>query len=297
MASLNRFLQSSEIMGQARRGGPALLRGTILERGGTWYGEHPDEAARIAANLSQFGLPCSDRHVQDVQRHVLLHYYEKILPLSCSPVEYREYLSRRVEARGGLGRIADAQAGGKAALLAVAHFGAVELIVPTLALHRQPVTGAVRFATEELSRRAAERAAMLTESGGFGPIGLIEIGKPRATAALDMAAVIRRGEILVSVFDERTDYSTPCSLFGRTVWGGAGLDRLIAFSGAPLAAFTAFMVRSEEETYALNVQDLPLDREATVQAMYDHLARNVKEHAEQWYFLHEEIPVVDGDLQ
>ena len=126
----------------------------------------------------------------------------------------------------------------------------------------------------------------------FGPIRFIEIGKPGTSIALEMAAALRRKEILISVFDERTDYSKPVTLFGKQVSGGAGLDKLIAFANVPVDVYTAFMIRLENYRYQLKLNKINTEDKNIIQQMYNNLQNIISSHCEQWYFLHEEIPFI-----
>jgi len=137
----------------------------------------------------------------------------------------------------------------KGVLVTISHFGAVEFITPFLSSLLLKMNVCLRFTTESFSQKAHVYAENMAKSGSFAPINFIEIGKPGTRAALDMASAIRRGEILVSVFDEETDYSIPVPLMGKMVPGGAGLHKLIQFAGEQCAVCTAHCVRREHETY------------------------------------------------
>lgn len=158
-------------------------------------------------------------------------------------------------------------------------------------MHKLPVTGVLRFATEQLSESVALKAQQLFASKDFGLARFIEIGKPGTIAAMEMAAVLRRAEVLLAVFDEETEYSKPIALLGRQVKGGAGLHRILKFVNAPVRVVCACMVRIGESSYRLDACELP-DNGAPVEGMYAHLEKVLADHLEQWYFLHEEIPFV-----
>ncbi len=291
MSGLSKYLQSPEILSNAAAIGSAGLRDTLLDKGAEWYKNHPDESALIRSNLAAFGLRCDDETVASVEHHIALHYYEKLLPLCGNPQWYRNFISENVEISDATAQILEAvQTGG--ALVAAAHFGAVELVPPSLSTTKIPVNPVLRFTTEKFSQMARERASAMESSGLFGHINFIEIGREGTMAALDMAAAIRRKEILLSVFDEETGYSTPAKLFGRTVQGGAGLQNLIKFARAPMSVFCAFMVRLPQGKYRFDLVPIP-QSDDTVSAMYAALERKLSDNLEQWYFLHEEIPFVN----
>jgi len=273
--------------------GTAALKRLVLASGAEWYRDNPAERARLRDNLTAFGLPGDERMVDAAASNVMLHYYEKLLPLFCAPDAYASYLREHVSAGDALAALAEAHRAGTASLVAVSHFGAVELVTPTLALHGLPVSAVLRFTTPQLSEAAAEQARRFADSGRFAPVRFIEVGKPGVVAAMEMAAVVRRGGVLVSVFDERTEYSVPVSLLGRAVWGGAGLDRLMRLAGGRQRLCAAFMERTGDETYRLTTQEIT-GTDTPVQALVERLERMVRSHPEQWYFLHEKIPFVES---
>ena len=74
------------------------------------------------------------------------------------------------------------------------------------------------------------------------------------------------------------------------MYGGAGLDKLIYFANSPVDCFTGFMIREDCDRYQLKINPIDLSKSDIVQQMYDQLQEMVKNHLEQWYFVHEEIP-------
>lgn len=294
--SLSAFLQSPEIIQSISGRNPEEVRDVIMEKGMSWFEEHPGERHVIQKNLDTLGQSYDASVLTAIQEHIVLHYCEKVLPL-CGPPEYSHtFLMNRINAQNALSLVHKHREAGEGILIALAHFGGVELITPTFSMHAFPVNVALRFTTAQFSQAIHAQARAMTASGLFGPISFIEIGKPGTTAALDMAAVLRRGEVLFAVFDEKTQYSKPVSLFSRKVYGGAGLDRLLQFAHATIAVFNAFMVRREDFTYDLQL--IPIDPADPdfVQTMYHNLERMVIDNREQWYFLHEEIPFIEEEL-
>jgi len=222
---------------------------------------------------------------------VVLHYFEKLVALCGTPATLRQFLAHNVDAAAAVDTIKAIVNSGSGVLLATCHFGAVELVAPTVLMHGLPVTGVLRFATAQLSESVARKAQQLSASGDFGLARFIEIGKPGAIAAVEMAAVLRRAEVLLAVFDEETEYSKPVALLGRQVKGGAGLHRILKFVNAPVRVVCACMVRTGDASYRLEARELP-DNGNPVDGMYAHLEQILANHLEQWYFLHEEIPFV-----
>jgi lauroyl/myristoyl acyltransferase len=287
-------MQSGDVLREAPGKTPKAFRELILKRGRSWFDEHPEDRQIIAENAEAFGFSPSDEMLTSIEENISLHYFEKLVPLCGDPAFLAEFVRSNVNAENAVKSVGTKLEEGKGVLLATPHFGAVELLTPTLSLQRIPMSAVLRFTTQELSERVHAHAEKLTEGGLFAPIRFIELGKPGTSAGMEMAAVIRRKEVLLTVFDEKTNYSIPVSLFGKKLWGGAGLDRLVKFSSAPIAVFAAFMVRTEKEFgYELRLAEIAPDGNNLIQNMYDALQDILRDHFEQWYFLHEQIPFVE----
>ncbi len=293
---LSSHLQSRNLLASIASMRLEGLRDHIAAETREWYAANPGERALIATNLVRLGIELDGELCDQIISNVGLHYFEKLAPLCLGPKRFREFLDTHVDSSAAAATVAQACTSGTGVLLAAGHFGAVEFIAPSLSTHRLALTAALKFKTEQFSQAANAHAKAFAESGLFSPIAFIEVGKPGTHAALDMAAVLRRKEVLLSVFDERTDYSVAVDLFATRVWGGAGLDKLVAFAGAGAAVFTAFMVRGDFGTYRLELDPLDSSRGDFVRQMYAHLQRRVRAHPEQWYFLHEEVPFVEGEF-
>ena len=136
-------------------------------------------------------IPFTAELVEKIKINVILHYYEKLLPL-CGGGLLPLISEKHVDCSDAAGILRKSIESGNGILLTIAHFGAVEFLVPSLSTYKVPLNAALRFTTEQFSRMAAQRSRHMEESGLFGPIKFIEIGKPGTAAALEMAAAIRR---------------------------------------------------------------------------------------------------------
>jgi len=290
---LSRYLQSPELLSSIASMHPDVLRDVLLGRTRQWYAEHADARQLIESNLHRLGsVPGTG--INAFIDHVGLHYFEKLLALCLGAEKFRSFLDTHVDTGRAVSMLETARSEGKAVLCAAPHFGAVEFIAPSLASRGFELTAALRFKTEQLSQAAHAHAQAFAASGLFAAISFIEVGKPGTHAALDMAAVLRRKSILLTVFDEKTDYSVPVQLFSTQVWGGAGLDKLLTFCGVPTAVFAAFMVRLSGGKYRLDLEQVRGEPNDAITGMYARLEEKARRHTEQWYFLHEEIPFIDG---
>ena len=293
--SLSKYLQSKEIIQAISGKSPHEARSLVLEKGIDRLSKHPEEGELIKRNLLRFKIAFDSELIARIQEHIVLHYYEKILPLCGDPECYYNFLKENVDVTE-IDILKEATDKGNGILITVAHFGGVELVVPTLSMFKFPIHPVLRFTTEQFSKVAHKHAKDMEASGFFGPINFIEIGRKGTMAALDMAAVLRKRGMLVSVFDEETEYSIPVKLFGMEILGGAGLDRLLRFTNTPVALFNAFMIRTDVNKYQLKFVEIEVTKENPIQRMFNNLEKIVKENLEQWYFLHEEIPFVEEQL-
>jgi lauroyl/myristoyl acyltransferase len=209
-----------------------------------------------------------------------------------TPEQFKDYLTQRVTSPDEISILEKSLVGKKGVLLSVCHFGAVEMIGPFLAAQGIPFTGTVRFATGALSDAARLKAEQLSRSGLFANIKLIEIGAGSSAASLEMAAVLRRGELLCTVFDEPTRYGIEVSFRGQRILGGAGLEKLVAFMNGAVTVMSAFMIRTDNERYELRLSDIGSATEGLTQRMFGAFERQCLRHLFQWYFLHEEISFV-----
>jgi lauroyl/myristoyl acyltransferase len=293
--TLSSQLQSADFMRALPTLSREQLRDHIFLQGQAWFGCHPEESDTIRKNCTAMGAACDDSLVKDIQHHILLHYFEKLLPFSMTPKQFHAYLTQRVSLPPEISILSKSIAEKRGVLLAVCHFGAIELIGPCLAALGIPFTSTLRFATKTLSVAARQKAGELSGSGLFADIQFIEIGAAASATSLEMAAVLRRGGLLCAVFDEPTRYGTEVTLFGQRISGGAGIDRLAAFMNNSVTIAAAFMTRTGDETYTLHLSDLTISGTGKdlIQTLYGTLeAVCLRPRLSQWYFLHEEIPFV-----
>lgn len=290
--SLSKTLQSPEVLNDIKGKSISEIKTLFLEIGKKWYAEHSDEEDLIRENLTSLGLNNDQNMVEAVKNHIVYHYAEKILPHAGTSEEFAEFLDTNVDTEEAQELISKAHEKG-GVLIATPHFGGVELAVPSISRMGFDANAVLKFSTQNLSDKAHAFVAKMASSGKFAPISFIELGKPGSNGALEMAGALRRGEVLFTVFDEETEYSVPAKLFGKTLEGGAGLDKLLKFAGTSITAFNIFMVRTGESSYKMVLKEIDITAENPIQQMYDHLEDQLKSNLEQWYFLHEEVPFME----
>jgi lauroyl/myristoyl acyltransferase len=290
--SLSKTLQSPEVLQDIKGKSLTEIKKSFLAIADEWYKEHADEEELIQENLASLNLQSDQEMVDAVKAHIAFHYAEKILPHAGTTEEFAKFIDANIDTKEAQELISEAQKSG-GVLIATPHFGGVELVVPSISRMKFTANAVLKFSTQNLSDKAHQFVERMASSGEFAPISFIELGKPGSNGALEMAGALRRSEVLFTVFDEETGYSVPAKLFGKTVEGGAGLDKLLKFAGASATAFNVFMIRTGAETFKMQLVKIDLTAENPIQEMYDNLQKILENHLEQWYFLHEEIPFME----
>src|SRR5271157_5160217 len=135
---LSGFLQSPDFLASLPRKSREELRSLIFTKGREWFDAYPEESMVIARNLRAFAIPATSALVREIQNNVLLHYYEKMLPLCLSPREYHSYLTDSVAMPPEFETLAADAGSNSGVVIAVCHFGAVECIAPALAARGIP---------------------------------------------------------------------------------------------------------------------------------------------------------------
>jgi len=288
--SLSRTLQTPEILERIAGKNFDELKEILVVEGNKYYEENSAESEKISKNLAAFGLPNDDKTLNEVRKHIILHYVEKIFPLTGTPVMLAEFIKERIDYSGCVEPLQAALEKGPV-IVASPHFGGVEFIAPTISLAGLPINPVLKFSSKQLSERIRKFALAMQNSGLFADINFIELGRPNSMGAVSFAVALTKNEILFTVFDEKTLYAKPTQLFGKSVLGGGGLEKLLSITEGKIAAFTAFMKRVGDR-YELKLLPIDVTSEAPVQQMYDYLEDYLRDNFVQWYLLREEIHFV-----
>ena len=289
--SLSKTLQSPNILSTIVGKSIIEMKNILMAKGSEYYADNPQEGDMIRNNLTSFGLPSDPETVKRVQDHIVLHYLEKILPLAGTPAQLADFLEKRIDFSNTKELLTEAFEKGSV-LMAVSHFGGVELLVSAFAYLKFPVNPVLKFSTQNFSDKLHACAKIAAESGLLAPINFIEIGKPESKSALQMLKVLEKKEILFTVFDEETPHSEPVKLFNRSVRGGTGIEKLTKIARGNVSVFNSFMIR-EGDNYRIQIKPVDINAENPTQKMFDNQQSILDKYYEQWYFLHEEIPFVD----
>ncbi|MGM0461157.1 MAG: hypothetical protein ACQEQ4_01910, partial [Fibrobacterota bacterium] len=212
--SLSKFLQSPSVLEEIQNKDFHTIKSIILEKGRHWYQNHPEEEDLIIGNLSALGKKPDTDLVEAVREGILIHYAEKIMALSCAPSTFSRFIDDNIDYSDALKTLQSCTED-TGILMATPHFGGVEFATPTLAKMGYTTNVVLKFTTPDLSRKIRSYAQEMEKSADFSRINFIELGKKETAGALDMYAALRRKELLFTVFDEETEYSTEVELFGK----------------------------------------------------------------------------------
>lgn len=184
----------------------------------------------------------------------------------------------------GFDHLDAALAGGRGAVLAVAHFGNWDLAGALLAQRGYPFFTLV----DTFAPPALDRLVHATRNR-FG-LGLIPVDQPGALRHVQRA--LRGNQVVGVVFDRpQRDGGVAVEFFGAPAWLPAGPARLALRSGAPV--LTAYLLRRPGDRTYLGVIEPPVpfsptgDEQTDVQALTQAIVRRLeallRQHPDQWY--------------
>jgi KDO2-lipid IV(A) lauroyltransferase len=263
-----------------RRARPETARELMLAVGSIYFALNFRERRRIESGMSDLLGPGerTEAAKRRVFRHILEHYFEKLLVANRPRGFMDAFIGKRVSAQG-LENLDAALARGRGAIAVTAHWGAVELIPPFLALRGYPVSIVLETKTLRL-REALERLVVGRD------VELIIAS--RGDRVLErIFGALKRGRVLVTQVDEvdawRRRKSRTIRLFGQSLFFDSSLDFIAKRSGA--ASVGIFCKRAEGLRYALGCEEIALDPGALdVAAKAMRLwERRTIEDPEQWY--------------
>ena len=278
-AGLSEFMQTL-FPSIVRNASPEAARDLMLATGIMYFAFNARERRRIEDSVSDL-LGSGDRAEcakRKVFRHILEHYFEKLLVANRSRGFLEAFLRKRVSARG-LDLLDQALGRGRGVIAVTAHWGAVELIPPYLVGRGYPVSVVLETRTPRL-RRALERLSAGRD------VELIIAS--RGDLVLDrIFGALRKGRVLITQVDEvdawRKRRSRTIELFGASLFFDHSLDFIAKRSGA--ASVGIFCKRSEALSYSLDCESIapdPASEDVAVKAL-KLWERYTLDAPEQWY--------------
>jgi len=206
------------------------------------------------------------------------HYHEKLFVGYSNFPKLLDFFRTQVRFQGEE-KLKETLAAGKGAILVTGHFGAVELLPGTLAVHGFPTSMICRFQTNRLRDSLGRRA---------GWIGLHLIDADQENSFFAAVKALKAGRILITECDEfdewRADPNQGASFLDRRLTGDRTLDILSKRSGAPVVAAMVKRDGGQEYTCHLTALDngaAPVNMSISQRCL--NILEAVKAHPEQWY--------------
>ncbi len=288
--SLSEFLHSHECIRKATEYDVEKGRASFRELALGYLSEHKDYYALIENNLKYFGLPCDTRAVETAVKHIGYHYHEKFVSFAKEPAFYPPFHERIAKPNAVIDELLRNQRQKRPTLILSAHFGAMALIPGVLNACKLDLSSIIRFPSERIKRLIVSKGTHIVETLGYGRTTFFEVDKQ---PMLELVYGLEDGETYFSVLDEHTPFSVEVTFLGRTIGGGAGINKIIDIVGRDeMHVYFTAMVRGEDG-YALHVDRIDLSNSDYIQRMFDIHEGYVRAHPEQWFFLqevHENIP-------
>jgi KDO2-lipid IV(A) lauroyltransferase len=263
-----------------RKVSPETSRSLMRAAGALYFAVNAEEKKRVERSIDDLlgSGPRADEVKRRVFGNIAEHYFEKLLVANRSLGFIRGFVASRV-ACDGLGRLDEALARGKGALAVTAHWGAVELIPPALALRGYPISIVLETKTPRL-RAALERAVAGTDAR--------LIIASRGDRVLDaIFGSLAEGRVLITQVDEvdawRRRRSRTIRLFGNSLFFDHSLDFIAKRALCPTVGL--YCRRSAPLRYSLRCESIAPDpREENVAEKALRLwERMLLESPEQWY--------------
>ena len=255
-----------------------------------YLNEHKDYYSLIEGNLKYFGLPCDSHAVESSVKHIGYHYHEKFLSFIKEPEFYLEFHKHIAKTDDVIDEILQNQKEKQATVILSTHFGAMALIPGVLNSCKMDLSSIIRFPSEEFKNLIVSKSVNIIETLGYGSIKFVEVDKQ---PIMELAFGLKEGETFFSVLDEHTPFSIDVNFLGRTIAGGAGIDKIVDFIGKDqVKVYLTVMVRVDDG-YRLDLHRVDLHADNFVQGMFNIYEKYVSEHYEQWFFVqevHENMP-------
>ena len=288
--SLSKFLHNPQYIGKVAEYGPAEGRRLFENLALQYLNEHEGYYSQVARNLSYFELPSDKTAVESAVKHIGLHYHEKFLSFGKPPSFYPEFHQRIQKSDDVIEEILQRQQEQKACIILSTHFGGMALIPGVLNSCKLELSSIIRFPSEAFKQLIMSKHEHVIETLGYGRTKFFEVDKQ---PIMELAFGLKDGETFFSVLDEHTPFSIDVNFLGKTIHGGAGIDKIIDFIGPDEVNLYFTVMPRVADTYRLDIHRVDLSRESFVQDMFNLYEKYVSEQFEQWFFIqevHENMP-------
>ena len=288
--SLSKFFHNPEYIGKVAEydllKGQEYFGNLALE----YLSKHKDYYSLIEHNLKHFGLPCDNNAVENSVKNIGYHYYEKFLSFNMKPEFYSEFFKRIIKPDNVINELLDNQDEFQPTIILSTHFGAMPLIVGTLNYCQMDISALIKFPSEEFRILHETKAKNIFKKLGCGRLKIYEADKQ---PMMKIGSSLESGATFFTVLDEHTPFNVNVNFLGKTITGGAGIDKIINIVGkSKINVYLSIMVRLEDN-YKLDLHRIDLNSANYIQEMFTIYEKYVSKNYEQWFFLqevHENIP-------
>ena len=284
--SIGSFLLTKDNLDLVRKNSWKFGRPKIIELGKRYYDDHPDDVAQIADNLSFLRLPSTGRNLDSVLEEIVVHYYEKLFVLVKT---YEGYwiAKNRVDVGSSLEPFIEARETGKAVFVGQSHFGATYLMYLILMVHGFDINVVGNF-PDPVGSMLVQTNGVISKKYGTGKTNLLNMAEPDVDVPFEMMRLLSTRNIVSNVFDENNEFCKPVSLLGKKIMGGTGMDVILRnYSDERVIVVTPFMIRTSDETFRYELDRHTLAGGDIIARFYQSLEKRIKQHYQQWYFIHE----------
>lgn len=284
--SIGSFLLTKDNLELVGKNSWKFGRPKIIELGKRYYDDHPDDVAQIADNLSFLRLPSTGRNLDSVLEEIVVHYYEKLFVLVKT---YEGYwiAKNRVDVGSSLEPFIEARETGKAVFVGQSHFGATYLMYLILMVHGFDINVVGNFPAP-VGSMLVQTNGVISKKYGTGKTNLLNMAEPDVDVPFEMMRLLSTRNIVSNVFDENNEFCKPVSLLGKKIMGGTGMDVILRnYSDERVIVVTPFMIRTSDETFRYELDRHTLAGGDIIARFYQSLEKRIKQHYQQWYFIHE----------
>lgn len=284
--SIGKYLLTKERLSLVGKKSWKFGRAEILNQGMAYYDNHPQDVQVIVDNLNFMELPSSGTALDTVLQQMVIHYYEKLFVLTKT---YEAYwiAKNRIEMGDSLDVFEEAKETGKAVFIGQSHFGATYFMGLALMIHGLDINVVGKF-PEPAGSMMRDHTKIIVDRWNVGNANIINLAEEGVDVPMEMMRLLLTKKIISNVYDENNQFSKPVTLLGKKLMGGTGMDLILRnFNDEKVIAITPFLIRTSDETFKYELDRHELRGDDIIASFYKSLEERVRNHFDQWYFIHE----------
>jgi lauroyl/myristoyl acyltransferase len=171
-----------------------------------------------------------------------------------------------------------------AAMILTTHFGGMVLLPGVFNYNKLDISSIIRFPSEEFKKLIKTKSRKIIRALGYGRLQFFEVDKQPMK---ELAYGFNEGVTFFSVLDEHNPFSININFLGKTITGGAGIDKIIESVGSQEVKLYFAAMPRVGDSYKLDIHRINVNSSDYIQQMFTIHEAYVKENFEQWFFLQE----------